>query len=218
MKSYYPLFADLEGRQCVVVGGGLIAERKVGVLVRCGAQVTVISPTATRRLKTWARAGRIRYVQRRFRPQDVRGAWLAVAATNDQSINEAVFRNATRRRIFTNVVDQKPLCSFIVPAIARRGPLTIAVSTGGASPAIAKRVRSEMSRWLSEAYVPMLRLLASLRGPAKRRLPAYNDRKRYFNGLVAGKVFRLVRSGEVPRARRLALALLEQQASNGGRE
>src|SRR3989338_9088341 len=98
----YPLFADLTGRRCVVVGGGMVAQRKVTSLLRFRAKVTVISPTATQRLQRYAKQGRIRYVPRRFKACDVEGAWLVYAATDDQAINAVVFRTATRRRIFTN--------------------------------------------------------------------------------------------------------------------
>jgi siroheme synthase-like protein len=192
----------------VVVGGGLIAQRKVTTLLGCGARVTVVSPALTARLRSLARQGRIRHAARRFKAPDVGGAWLAFAATDDQAINVAVFRSASRERIFTNVVDQQPLCSFIAPAIARRGEVVIAVSTGGGSPALAKRVRRDVEELIGEDYAQMLRLLRSLRAAAKRRLPTYQDRKRYFDGLVGGRVFELVNSGRLPAARREALRTL----------
>ena len=207
-RPYYPLFADLLGRCCVVVGGGMVAQRKVTALLGYGAQVTVVSPTVTARLATHARQDKIRHVARRFQPSDVKAAWLVCAATDDQAINERVFRTARRLRIFTNVVDQPALCSFIAPAIFRRGPMTIAVGTGGASPSLAKKVRDDLKRTVDAGYVPMLRLLADLREVAKRALPSYADRKRYFDRLVHGNVFRLLRSGKRRQARREALTLL----------
>jgi len=216
-KRYYPLFADLGGRRCVVVGGGLIAQRKVATLLGCGAAVTVVSPTVTSRIRRVASQGKIRYVARRFQPADLRGAWLAIAATDDQAVNAAVFRAAERARIFTNVVDQKPLCSFIAPSIMKRGDLVVAISTGGASPTVAKRLRRDVERTIGDDYAKLLRLLNSLRPAAKRRLPSYNDRKRYFDQLVRGTVFRLVRDGRVREARRKALSLLPPLAAGVGR-
>ena len=213
---YYPLFADLHGRRCVVIGGGAVAQRKVTTLLRYGADVILVSPTATKRLLAYARKGTIRHVPRRFRPSDLGGCWLAYAATDDQESNELVFRHATRRRIFTNVVDQKPLCSFIAPAIATRGDLVIAVSTGGASPTIAKRLRRELQQAIGAEYARMIRLLKGLRTVAKRRLPSYHDRKRYFDRLVQGRAFDLVRAGRTAAARREALALLDEQANGQG--
>ena len=211
-SRYYPLFAEVRGRSCVVIGGGLIAQRKATTLLEYGAQVTVVSPSITKRLAAYATQGRIRHIARRFRPADLQGAWLVYASTNDQRINELVFRSATARRIWTNVVDQKPLCSFIAPAILRRGPLTVAVSTGGASPSIAKKVRSDIGRMIGAEYTPMLNLLAGLRDVAKRKLPSYHDRKVYFDRLTRGQVFDLVRAGKRQAARREALALLERAA------
>jgi len=216
-KAYYPLFADLNGRRCVVVGGGVVAQRKVTTLLAYGAQITIVSPTVTRRLARYVAQRKIRYAARRFRPSDLAGAWLVYAATDDEAINELVSRSATTRRIFTNVVDQKPLCSFIAPAIARRGELTIAVSTGGASPSLAKQLRTDLARQLGTEYARMLRVLRNLRGLAKRRLPRYADRKRYFDRLVRGRVFHLVRQGRTAAARHEALRLLQRaQHANGG--
>lgn len=211
--AYYPMFADLNGRRCIVIGGGVIAQRKVTTLLGYGAAVTVVSPEVTKRLSTYAKAGKIRHIARRFQPADVREAWLVYAATDDQAINQLVFRTASARRIFTNVVDQKPLCSFITPAIARRGPVTVAVSTGGASPSLAKQIRDEFQRIAEHGYLPMARLLKSLRGLAKRVLPKYQDRKIYFDQLVKGSTFELVRRGRIAEAKRDALKLLAQ--SNG---
>jgi siroheme synthase-like protein len=215
LKAYYPLFADLQGRRCLVIGGGLVAQRKVTTLLLYGADITLVSPRMTKRLTLYARGGRIRHVARRFRPADLRGAWLVYAATDDEHTNQQVFQAARRRRVFANVVDRTPLCSFIAPAVFRRGPLTIAVSTSGASPSLAKRLRSELGEQLGSGYVPMARLLTSLRAVAKRKLSRYQDRKRYFDRLVGGRVFELIRAGKRVLARREALALLDQEERNG---
>lgn len=206
--AYYPLFADLTNRRCVVIGAGMIAQRKVATLLDYGAQVTVISPDATPRFLAHAKQGKIRYAKRQFRPSDLRGAWLVFAATDDQRLNARVFRAANRLRIFTNVVDQKPLCSFIAPAIVKQGDLVIAISTGGASPAVAKHLRKELASRVGQDYARMIRLLGSLRGRAKRRLPDFQARKRYFDSLVDGHVFQLVRTGRMAVAKREALAVL----------
>ncbi|MBI3020741.1 MAG: bifunctional precorrin-2 dehydrogenase/sirohydrochlorin ferrochelatase [Candidatus Omnitrophica bacterium] len=216
-RRYYPIFADLSGRRCVVVGGGDVAQRKTVALLGCGARVTVVSSTLTRRLSTYARQGRIRHLARRFRPTDLRGAWLVCAATDDQAVNELVSHAARRLNIFANVVDQPSLCSFIAPAIVRRGPLTIAVSTGGASPSLAKVLRRDIERAVGTHHVAMLRLLRGLRGLAKDRLADPLDRKRYFDRLLRGRVFALVREGKPAAARREALDLLERHAMPDGR-
>lgn len=216
-RDYYPLFADLNGRDCVVVGGGAIAQRKVTTLIRFGAKVTVISPEISRRLAGYARQGRIRYIRRRFKRHDLNGAWLVYASTDDQAINQKVFKAAEKKHIFANIVDQKPLCSFIAPAILKRGLLTIAVSTGGASPSLAKKLKRELDASIGNKYAPMLKLLESLRGIAKKRLPKYRDRKIYFDELVHGPVFK-TRSSSGASARHAALSLLDRHVrskSNG---
>ena len=211
-RDYYPLFADLNGRRCVVIGGGKIAQRKVTTLLGYGAKVTVISPEVTHKLAAYARQGRIRYVPRRFKKCDLDGAWLVYASTNDQDINQKIFKTAEKMHIFANVVDQKPLCSFIAPAILKRGLLTIAVSTGGASPSLAKKLKRELDASIGNQYGPMLKLLESLRGIAKKRLPKYNDRKIYFDELVHGSVFKKTGAGRTPLARREAVAILNRHA------
>ncbi len=211
---YYPLFVDLRGRRCVVIGGGLIAQRKVTTLLRFGAAITLVSPTVTKRLARYAQQGVVRHVVRRFRPGDLKGAWLVYAATDDQQINEQVFREASAAQIFTNVVDQKPLCSFIAPAIVKRGELVIAISTGGASPTVAKRLRRELQQTIGADYGSFLKLLGSLRDVAKRMLPSYDDRKHYFDALASGRVFSLVRAGKTSTARAQALRLLQDAARN----
>jgi len=214
---YYPIFVDLRGRRCVVIGGGLIAQRKVTTLLAHGARVTVVSPSVTRQLARYATQGRIRRVARRFKACDLQDAWLACAATDDQPVNEQVSREAAKRRIFVNVVDQKPLCTFIAPSIVRRGELTVAISTAGGSPALAKKLRRDLTRLIGADYAKLLRLLKGLRSDAKRRLPTYNDRKRYFDRLVGqGRIFRLVRQGRQATARREALALLPKSSTGNG--
>ena len=210
---FYPMFADLQGRLCVVVGGGLVAQRKVTTLLSYGARITVVSPTVTRRLARYAAQRRIRYVARTFRPADLAGSCLVYGATNDERINHSVSQTAQRARIFANIVDQKPLCSFIAPAIFRRGELVVAFSTGGASPTVSKLLRRDLTATVGRDYARLVRLLGGLRGIAKRRLPSYNDRKRYFDRLVRGPVFRLVREGRTAAARHEALGVLAREAA-----
>ncbi len=215
--AYYPVFLDLRGRRVVVVGGGLIAQRKVAALLRAGAEVEVVSPDMTRRLAQAAADGVIRHVARRFQFGDVRGVWLICAATDDQVVNTRVYQAACKARVFANIVDQKSLCSFLAPSIARRGQLTVAVSTGGASPTMAKHVRRELERVLGPEYGRLLRLMAGLRDAAKRRLPTYAARRRYFEELIGGRVGQLAQRGRSQAARRGALALMDQYAQKSQR-
>lgn len=213
-KSYLPMFADINGRACVVIGGGLIAQRKVTRLLDYGAKIKLISPMITQRLKRYVSSKKIHYIARTFRAGDLSGAWLVYASTDNAKVNVRVFKEATKKRIFANVVDETPLCSFITPSIMRKGSLTIAVSTGGASPSIAKRLRHELEHSIGVDYSRMLKLLRGLRGFAKKQLPNYNDRKRYFDRLVTGRVFQLVRAKQNISAKKEALLLLKKEAND----
>lgn len=160
---FYPAFLNIKGKVCVVVGGGVVAERKVVGLLRAGALVKVVSPTLTERLGRDRQKGKITHIARRFRKGDLKGAFLAVAATDDEAENRKIA--AENERIPVNVVDRPELCSFIVPSTLRRGPLQIAVSTSGASPATARAIRLE----LEKLYGPeMGRRLEKLRAERER--------------------------------------------------
>jgi len=207
-RAYYPLFANLRGRRCVVVGCGPVARRKIKELLSCGADVTVICPGPARTPEAASSPGRIRHVRRRFRASDLRGAWLVCAATDDERVNDAVFRAACRRRILANVVDRTDRCTFVAPALLRRGRVVIAISTGGASPALARRLRERVGRMIDPSYGRLAAMLASLRAVAKRRLPSPERRKRYFLRVVDGRAGALARAGLRAAARRESLALL----------
>lgn len=187
-----------------------MAQRKAASLLDAGARVVVVSPAVTSMLARWARDGRITHRARRFRPADLDRVWLVIAATDDAVVNEAVFRVATRKRIFVNVVDQPARCSFIAPSILRRGDVVIAVSTGGASPTMAKRLRRELAQRVGTEYGQLAKLFGGLRAEAKQRLPKYAQRKRFFEALMDSPVVDLVRRGRVAQARRDARRRLRQ--------
>ena len=144
MADYFAAFLDLRGRRCLVVGGGTIGERKVRDLLECGALVTVVSPTLTPGLDALVMAGRLSHRARRFRRGDARGCAVVIAATGDCRVDEAVAAQARRCHALVNVVDAPAHCDFIVPSVLRRGPLQIAVSTGGRSPALAREIRRRL--------------------------------------------------------------------------
>jgi len=176
--AYYPLFLELQARSCLVIGGGSVAFRKAAALLRCGARVTVVSPELSAGLKKLARQRKVHWKKHPFRPSDLAGIELAIAATDDQPVNRLAAREAKRRKIWINVVDQPALCSFIVPSVVRRGKLALAVSTGGASPALAKWIRKD----LETRYADRFGRLASVSGRARkavlRTTPSPAARKR----------------------------------------
>ncbi len=148
MPRYYPVYLDVQGRRCAVFGGNSEAERKVNYLLESGADVMFHAPAShtTGGLKAMAAAGKVAWRKRAYRKGDLEGAWLAIVAdTTDPDRNELVFREARERNVVLNVMDVPHLCTFIAPAVVQRKDVTVAVSTGGASPALARRLREEMS-------------------------------------------------------------------------
>lgn len=159
----YPLFLDLKDQPAAVIGAGRVATRKIRTLLTAGAKVTVIAPHATPAVRTLARAKRIRWLRRAYRAGDLRDARLVIAATDDEKINRRVCADANRRKLLANCVAPPDAGNFIVPAIARRGDLVIAISTGGASPALAKRMRQELEEVLRDGYAGLARKMKTLR-------------------------------------------------------
>ena len=198
---FYPVFLDLRGRSCLVAGGGPVAIGKVRALVDAGAAVTVVSPDADGPLPAWAAEGRIRWRQRRFLEEDVDGCVLVIAATDDRAVNAAVYACAERARVFANAVDDLDHCSFIAPAVARRGRLQVAVSTAGSSPALAKRIRDRIAAdVLREDEATLADLVGAWRPRVKAALAGYTRRQRFWEGVLESCVPELVASGWPARA------------------
>jgi precorrin-2 dehydrogenase / sirohydrochlorin ferrochelatase len=202
---FYIACLRLKGRRCVVVGGGDIGLEKVEGLLACDATVTLVAPDAHPTLAELAREGSIHWEQRQFREGDLEGCLIAIAATGDTDVNIAVFDAAERRAMLVNVVDVPPLCNFILPAIVRTGPLAVAISTAGASPALAKRMKREIADLFGEPYAQLAVMLNDTRGWAKATLPTYQDRKEFFESIVDGEPdpIELLRSGDVDRVKEL---------------
>jgi precorrin-2 dehydrogenase / sirohydrochlorin ferrochelatase len=184
---FYIACLKLKGRHCVVVGGGDIGLEKVEGLLACDADVTLIAPVAHPELEDLATEGSIEWEKRPYAgPADLEGVFMAIAATDDSEVNIGVYDDAEKRAMLVNVVDVPPLCNFILPAIVRTGPLAIAISTAGASPALAKRMKREIAELFGEEYARLAIVLNDARGWAKGTLPTYQDRKEFFEGIVNG--------------------------------
>jgi siroheme synthase-like protein len=184
---FYIACLKLSGRKCLVVGGGDIGLEKAEGLLACGGEVTVQAPAAHPELQALAEEGSIEWDRREYQgPEDLEGAFLVIAATDDSEVNIGIYYDAEKRAMLANVVDVPPLCNFILPAIVRTGPLAIAISTAGASPALAKRMKREVSDLFGEDYARLAVMLNDVRGWAKGTLPTYNDRKEFFEGIVNG--------------------------------
>src|SRR3954452_9002944 len=183
---FYIACLRLSGRRCVVIGGGDVGLEKVEGLLACGGEVTLVSPEAIEPLRELADEGSIRWERRDYRPEDLEATFIVIAATSDTDVNIRIYEDGERRAMLVNVVDVPPLCNFILPAIIRSGPLAIAISTAGASPALAKRIRDEIAEEYGDPYARLAVLLNEVRGWAKGTLPTYQDRKLFFESIVNG--------------------------------
>jgi siroheme synthase-like protein len=202
---FYIACLRLKGRRCLVVGGGDVGLEKVEGLLACDADVTLVAPEAHPALIELALEGSITWARRQYEATDLEGCLIAIAATADTGVNIRVFHDAERRAMLVNVVDVPPLCNFILPAIVRTGPLAVAISTAGASPALAKRMKREIGELFGEPYATLAVLLNDARGWAKATLPTYQDRKEFFETIVNGEPdpVELLRAGDVERVKAL---------------
>jgi precorrin-2 dehydrogenase len=180
MTRYYMACLELTGRECLVVGGGRVGLEKARGLLDCGARVTVVAPEVEPELLDLP----VEWQQGRYAAWDLDDKWLAVAATPDRAVNRAVYEDAERYGIFCNVADDPELCSLILPAVHRIDPIAVAVSTGGASPALAQRLRAEIAEVVRPEHAQLAEELRALRPWAKENLGSYEERRAYFEQLV----------------------------------
>jgi precorrin-2 dehydrogenase/sirohydrochlorin ferrochelatase len=210
MKLYPINLINLERRQTVVVGGGSVATRKVSGLLAAGARVTVISPELSPELTNLVEQGQIAFVERAYREGDLAGAWLVIAATGEPQVNQQVWQEAERRGCLVNVVDDPAHCNFIVPAVLRRGEMMITISTGGASPALARRLRERLESVIGPEYGDLAALLAELRPHLQARFPDPGVRSQVAYRLVDSDLAEIIRADGLAAARTRALALLAE--------
>ena len=196
---FYPVYLNLKGKRAVVIGGGEVAERKVESLLETGALISVVSPEVTPRLSALADEKRVELHKRPYRRGDCSGAALVLSATDDADVSTAVWNEARTMGTLVNTADQPSLCDFIMPAVVRRGDLTIAISTSGTSPALAARLRGRFSRMLGPEYERLLDLLARARPEIRRRVQHERNRKALHYRILDSDV----------------ITLLEQNDSNG---
>jgi len=189
--NYYPAFLDISGKKVVVVGGGTIAERKVLALLKAGAVVTVVSPALTPRLSREKEKNAIRHVGRGYRRGDLKGSFLVIAATHTPAVNSRVARDAPSP---VNVVDVPKECTFIAPSVVRRGPLTIAISTGGKSPAFSKTIRKDLEKVIGPEVGNYLKFVSSLRKKALADVCDRKRRERFLKDLASEHVLHLLRT------------------------
>jgi len=215
--DYLPIFLDVRDQPCLVVGGGDVAARKVSLLARSKGRITVVAPELGAALAQESSAGRVSHRAKAFSPADADGFAVVIAATDDQSVNEAVAGACRERRIPVNVVDQPRLCTFILPSVIERPPLTVAVSSGGASPVLARLLRARLEALIPAGYGRLAGLAREFRDAVKARFP-FAERRRFWEHALQGPIAELVLSGREDEARhRLAQALEDPRlAFHGG--
>lgn len=200
-KAYYPVYLDLNGRLAVIVGGGKVAQRKAKTLAGYGADVAIVAPLVSPELLELQEQGLATIEQRGYVRGDLDGAFLVVCATDSEEVNRAVFAEAEERGCLVNVVDVPELCNFIVPSIVRRGPLQIAISTGGAAPTVAKRLRKRFQDEFGEEWADYVELMGTVRVLVMERVPGGEaERKPIFEAIADSDLLERLRAGEKPDA------------------
>jgi precorrin-2 dehydrogenase/sirohydrochlorin ferrochelatase len=189
--GYYPAFLNLKGKKVIVIGGGKVAERKAFALLRIGADMTIISPEITKRIDEEKLKGRIKHVSRQYKKGDSKKAFLIIAATDSYEINKKIAQDAP---CLLNVVDSPSLCNFIVPSVIRRGPLTIAISTSGISPALSKSIRRELEMLYNPEFAKYLKLLKKIRERVMKEIPDKKKRTEFLKNLASEKMIKMLRN------------------------
>jgi precorrin-2 dehydrogenase/sirohydrochlorin ferrochelatase len=198
--AHYPINLNLNGRTCVVIGGGAVAERKVESLLEYGAAVSVVSPALTSALTELASGGRIVHIQSGYAPEHLDGALLVIGATDDREVNRRISSDARARGMLVNIVDDPELCTFYVPASVRQGDLIISISTSGKSPSMARRLREEIEFRYGPEYGLLADLMGSLRDEVKAAHSDSDERMRAFRRILDSDAVRLLAEGKTDEA------------------
>jgi precorrin-2 dehydrogenase/sirohydrochlorin ferrochelatase len=201
MNRYYPVYMNLSGRTCLVVGGGAVAARKAASLLECGAMVRLVAPKVCEAVADMEREGAIERIAGVFRPEQMDGAALAIGSTDNSDVNRLVFEEASRRNIPVNIVDQPQLCTFIVPSVVRRGDLVIAISTSGKSPAVAKRARMALEKTFGDEWAAYLEMMGEARERLLSSVADDAERERKFNRLADSPMLDKIKTGDLAGAR-----------------
>lgn len=194
MERFYPVFLDMKKKKCLVVGGGMVAARKVKSLLDCGAAVTVVSPALTAELKEMAAAETIAYLPEPYNRKHLAGAFLVIVATDEQDTNRMIAADCFARNVLVNVVDIPDLCNFYVPSLVSRGPLSVAISTEGKSPAYARLLREELEQRFSEDHGEFVRFLGEIRPLIMEQVTDSQKRKELFREIAGEDFFNLYKT------------------------
>lgn len=211
---YFPVNIDIRDKECVVIGGGNVALRKVLSLLKAGARVKVIAPSVTEDIDLLASEGKITLLKRRYREGDLEGAFIAFSATDNAVIGSTVSKEAKRRRILINVADEPSQCTFTIPSVLERGDLMITISTGGRCPALSKYMRLTLERELDEAYGDLLAILGDTRNRLLTEGIGYDKCKDLLNDLMSSEMLDLIRKGDYGAARTIAASAADEATRN----
>ena len=206
--GYLPIFVDMRGRDCLIVGGGALAENRVNALIEAEAIITLIATEITPRLAMLANAGAIHYRARAYNSSDMRGRFMAWAATADEATTEAVVGDAQAMGVLINAADRPALCDFITPAVVQRGAVQIAIGTGGASPALARRLRQRLETIIGPEYGPLAEILRRVRPWLRDRVENPDERARIMLSLIDSDLPDAIRCNDRAKIERLLQALL----------
>ena len=209
VPTLFPVFIDLRDRPVLVVGGGAVARRKIEALLPTGAKVRVGAPALDADVAEWVASGHITHLDGRFDPAWLDDVWLVIAATDEPETNRAVAEAAQARRLWANVVDDAPLCSFQVPARIERGPLQIAISSGGGAPMLARHLRERLETELDESLGTLGNLLVKHRRRIRARVPDTSTRRRFFDAVLRSDIQSLLRRGDAEAAERTLLTMTD---------
>ncbi|MSP37600.1 MAG: bifunctional precorrin-2 dehydrogenase/sirohydrochlorin ferrochelatase [Deltaproteobacteria bacterium] len=201
--SYFPIYLEMTGRRCLVIGGGAVAERKVAGLLEAGADVVVISPEVSGNILRWSKEKSVDWIARQYRSGDLTEYEIAFVATDDGGVNRQVFTEGRKLGVWVNAADDAAHCDFILPSVLRRGDLTVAVSTGGKSPALARTIREELEVYFTDEYALLANLAAQVRDELHAR--AITAPFEAWQRALSGEVRQLLMRGDLVRAKSLLL-------------
>ena len=214
--DFLPIFMNIRDRDCLVIGGGSVAARKAALLAEAGANVTIVAPEICDEVREQVDGGRHRWLERGFTDADLEGKALVIAATDDEAVNEHVSAEARKRNLPVNVVDNPKLCSFIMPSMIDRSPVQIAISTGGASPVLARMLRTQLEGSIPAGYGRLAALVEGYRDKVKATLPSVDERKNFWEEILEGPVAELSFSGKEEEARTALEEALKKAGEHAG--
>jgi precorrin-2 dehydrogenase/sirohydrochlorin ferrochelatase len=214
MKSYYSMIVDLTGKRCVVIGGGMVAERKIRALLETSALVSVVSPTFTPPIAKWTESGLVGGQQREYRRGDIEDAFLIIAATNNPDVNYQVYLDGKQQNQLVNIADRPELSNFIVPAALCRGKLIISVSTSGAIPSAAVAIRNEIEHNYGEDYEKFVDFLSDFRVEVKRVILDMSEREHIFKEAAKLDILHMLRTGTFEPFRQQVMERLKEDPAN----